>query len=204
MNAFWIRIFLVTVALTTVLLSGCAHKTLVTTSKAGADVYVEGEHIGKTPVEYVETSTHSGEVHFDVRQNGVSKRFAVSREKFDSSAMLLAIGSGVGAIGVGTLGFLGTSFVLIASVAVIQVNIEAGLALTLLTLPLMSLSAVALSSSILLPILVMGEMGRALPDRLDVNWRTGDVVSESPSAVRPLVGVAPGFVPLMRSSDGEE
>ncbi len=187
-----------------VLTSACAHQTTITTSAPGATVVVEGEEIGRTPVEYVESTGHQGEVYVDVRQDGVSKRFAVARDQVDGRALVGSLGLAA-ALAAGSSFFLiVSSGAMVAGVAVAAVNPILGVAILGGSLVGVALATMVANTGILLPIVMFSETGYALPSRVDVDWESGAVLTDSGGGVRDLVGVHEGFTPHPGQKEGAE
>lgn len=200
-----LSLMLVSCALSGIFVSGCAHHTMITTSSPGAEVYVEGERVGTTPLEYTSQTSHQGEVFMDVRQDGVSRRFAVERDQVDGLALTAALGGGVAIFGTGVVGLVASSFLTLAGVAVVPVNVEAGLLFLAGSLVGIFVSSILVSSALSVPVFLFGETGYALPDRIDVDWVSGDVLTDGGSKVRDLTGVREGLTPHpKRSADGAE
>lgn len=194
-RARFLSICLAACALVGLFSSGCAHQTIITTSTPGAEVYVEGERVGTTPLEYSTATSHQGEVFMDVRQDGVSRRFGVERDQVDGLALSAALASGVGLFGAGTVGVFASALLSVFAVAVIPVNPEAGLLFIGGSAVAFLVATALMGSAFSVPIFLFGETGYALPDRIDVDWVSGEVLTDGGSKVRDLVGVREGLKP---------
>lgn len=183
---------------------GCAHTLEVRSDPPGADVYVDGERLGQTPL-VVERETGKEDVStLSVRSRGREARFAVAQSGWSPEALVAGIAAGVAT---GLLGGLvaGTGYVALAGVLI------ASPALGAATLPLF-LGAVGLfyggalvaSFSAYAPFVVAGEWGRTGPADVFVDFGSGDVVTSPPGHASPLIGVTEGFVPLARGRRPDE
>jgi hypothetical protein len=89
-------LFTLTVVALSSLASGCAH-TVRIDSAPGADIYVNGQHVGTAPVMYNETTGLKEEVRVTARKGNVENTIVVSKSNTDTNALLAGTGAGVGA-----------------------------------------------------------------------------------------------------------
>jgi hypothetical protein len=175
--------------------AACAHEVSFKSEPPGADVFVDGEHVGQTPVIWTEESSTNGRVTVEVRSGTTEARFAVRRDGFAPLPIVTSIVGAAASMAVGLLLAVPGYMVFLVSL------VAAPAAPAALGVAVVGLSAFVLGSVLAgvaweIPFLVLSEGGRVSPDEVYVDFHSGEIVPSSGDGVEDLVGVTPGHTPL--------
>lgn len=194
------------------LLVGCAHTTRIESVPSGADVYVDDEYAGKTPVQIANESGPIGHARVEVRHDGEAARFDMMREGWSGAGVIAAVGAGVGAFALGGSALFSFMVVYVTVVvATVSGSLGAGGTFNTAMMAMGMTSALfmyvvgygLMLSSPQIGLLVAGEVGRAPPERVVVDFKRRRLRSRSGLAV-PLVGASSGFRPVTLTATDEE
>jgi hypothetical protein len=170
---------------------GCAHQVRIESDPPGADVYIDGEYKGKTPLEWEETTARTDFVPVEVHGGGKAHRFALKREGFAGGPIALGIAGGVGGVGLGVLGLASYfAFYFAGLVIITNGNPEVGVPILMLSMPAYAVGTLLLTLGIHAPFIAVGEYGRISPDSVHVDLATQEVTTEPPNRSVPLLGRA--------------
>jgi hypothetical protein len=98
--------------------SGCAHMVKID-STPGAEIFVNGQHVGQAPVQYQETVGASENVQVTAKLHGKEKTVQVQKDQTDWGMVGIGSGAGFGACwGAGTVASLASLVFLPCIVAV--------------------------------------------------------------------------------------
>lgn len=196
MSARALGFVMAAVALLTV---GCTHTLEVRSDPPGADVYVDGERMGQTPLVLEQETGQEDVKTLSVRSRGREARFAVAQSGWSPEAIAAGIAAAAATALLGGMmagvGYVGLVAVLVTSPALGA----AALPFFIGAIGLFYGGALVASFSAYAPFLVAGEWGRTGPADVFVDFGSGDVETSPPGHASPLIGVTEGFVPVAQS-----
>jgi hypothetical protein len=171
---------------------GCAHSVHIDSDPPGADVYVDGQYIGKTPVAWEEDSGRTDFIPVEVHGHGRVHRFALKRDGIAPGPIALGIAGGVGGVGLGLLGFATYFAMYFAGIIITsEGNPNVGVPILMLSLVPNVLGSLLFTLGIHAPFIAVGEYGRIGPDSVQVDLTNGQEHSEPPGRTVPLLGRSP-------------
>lgn len=188
------------------LASGCAHTIEVNSEPPGAAVYVDGEHVGETPLSLERQTSHADVVTLAVQRGGREARVAVLENGWAWEAIVVGFGA-MGATVLAGMAAAVTGYVGVIGGALFAGTFgPAAIIVILAAVALMYGGVLASSFAIFLPFVAAGEFGRRGPDEVWVDFREGLVTTSPAGHAQPLIGTSPGHLPLKprkRSRDEE-
>lgn len=186
------------------LLVGCAHAVELRSEPPGAEVFIEGERVGVTPMILEETSGETDRITVEMRQNGVAARFAIERDGWSAAPVLVGAGLFVvGVVGAPVAMAGGYLFALSAVFTGALLSPALGIAVVTGGLALYALGVVGLSLATWAPFVGAGLFSRVSPDQIAVDFQTGEIAMTPAGHIEPLVGVPAGYRPLRRREEEE-
>src|SRR5690606_36606998 len=117
----------------------------------GAEVYIEGERVGTTPLTWEETTSHAGDVTVSVRRGETEARFALARRGFAPEPILVGLALGVGSLGLGVAGMV-IGYVLIGGGVVTALALPLSVPLLLTGLGVVTVSGALVGAAWLPPL----------------------------------------------------
>lgn len=188
-------------ALTTLLVAallgaGCTHTMEVRSEPPGAEVLLDGEPVGVTPLVLERPTSHANVRTLVVRQGDEEARLALLEEGWAIEpilgSILGAVATGALGLGVGFAGYITSLLFAISSgpnVGLLTAGVFGGL---LILYAGMAVAAAATH----LPFIGAGELARVGPDEVYVDFSRDKVSTSPPGQVKPMIGVSEGYRPL--------
>lgn len=181
----------------------CTHTLEVRSEPPGAEVLLDGEPVGQTPLTLERQTSHADVRTLVVRHGDEEARLALLEDGWAFEPILAGFGAMGGLLLAGALTTTIGYATMLGSLLFVTTVGTPGLAGLVVGGVLLYGGILVASSAIYAPFLAVGELSRRGPDRVDVDFERARVRTSPRGHAAPLVGVSEGYRPLDWSGDVE-
>lgn len=179
----------------------CAHTLEVRSEPPGAEVLVDGEPVGETPLTLERTTSHADVSSLVVRKDGREARLALLEDGWRFEPILAGFVT-MGALTFGGIAAAAIGYVALFASIILVPTFGAGVLAGMIVGAVLLYGGILTSVfAIYAPFFALGEFARAGPDEVTVDFVRGRVTTSPKGHVEPLVGVSEGYRPLEWESE---
>lgn len=181
----------------------CTHTIEVRSEPPGADVLLDGEPVGQTPLTLERQTSHADVRSLVVRTDGQEARLALLEDGWLFEPILAGFALMGGLVLAGIAAAVAGYVMLVASLILLPSLGAGAVAFVVIGAALLYGGVLASSFAVYAPFLAIGEFARGGPDEVFVDFRRGRVTTSPKGHAEPLIGVSEGYRPLDWQPNGD-